>query len=181
MTSPTRRRTSVLGSVTRTRVLGPRSLSADLELRGVDGHGVGGGGALAGSAAALVDDGGESEHDDQADGPEDDRSEDRGDAGGGEEPEDGTGAAGSARSGTGAEDTEAGSGVGGFHGGQRWSAGGAEEADQDGLAVGWGVDLEGKAPGVDGQGEVEELAAALLGVRESGDLGDINTWGELEP
>src|SRR5688572_10528769 len=60
------------------------------------------------------------------------------------------------------------------------SVGGAEEAGEHGLAVGWGVHVEGDAAAVDDQGEVEEPAAALFGGCKPGDLGDVGVGPELE-
>jgi hypothetical protein len=60
----------------------------------------------------LVQHGGDGEDDEQPDDTEDDRTEDRGDAGRGEEPDDGTGAARSTGGRAGTEDAEAGLGLG---------------------------------------------------------------------
>jgi hypothetical protein len=66
----------------------------------------------------LVEHGGDGKDDNEPDGTEDDRAEEGGDAGGGNEPEDGTGAAGGAGGSANAEHAEAGFGIGGVHVGQ---------------------------------------------------------------
>ena len=66
-------------------------------------------------ASQKQEPGGDGENDDEPDDAEDDGAERRGDAGGGQEPEDRSGATGGACRRTDAEDTEAGAGAGSGH------------------------------------------------------------------
>jgi len=102
------------------RPLPPAVPSAGLQRGGIEGHRPGGGGTAAGLAPAPSEEHPRYGKDgDEPDDTEGDRAEGGGDAGGGDEPEDGTGAAGGAGGSADAEHAEAGFGGGGVHVGQR--------------------------------------------------------------